>query len=89
MTEETSLMGGLLKAPKPVIVQPAPAPDPAVGTAAAAPSTAAVQRGERARAAAQAATKDGMDGLIATSPAGLLQPLPAALAVNRKSLLGQ
>jgi hypothetical protein len=88
MTEETSLMGGLLKAPKPVIVQPAPAPDPAVGTAAAAPSTAAVQQGERARAAAQAATKDGMDGLIATSPAGLLQPLPAALAVNRKSLLG-
>jgi len=82
-------MGGLLKAPKPVIVQPAPAPDPAPITAAAAPSAAAVQQGEQARAAAQAATKDGMDGLIATSPVGLLQPLPAALVATRKSLLGQ
>jgi hypothetical protein len=48
-----------------------------------------VQQGEQARAAAQAATKDGMDGLIATSPVGLLQPLPAALVATRKSLLGQ
>jgi len=83
-------MGGLLKAPKPIIVQPPPAPDPAPSTAAVAPSAAAVQQGEQARAAAQAAAvRDGMEGLIATSPVGLLQPLPAALAAGRKSLLGQ
>jgi hypothetical protein len=80
-------MGGLFKAPKPVIVPPAPVPETVTTVAAPAPS--AQQQGEQARAKAVADAQQGMEGLIATSPTGVLTTLPAALTAGRKSLLGQ
>ena len=78
-------MGGLFHAPKPVIVQPVPAPDPA--PAATTPQPA--QQGQQAQAAAQARAANGLEGTIATSPVGILAPLPALAAGARKSLLGE
>lgn len=77
-------MGGLFKAPKPVIVPvpPAPAPAPVVAAAPAAPEPAASQQ----RSEAQQMANRGLAGLIATSPRGVLAPLPAA---PRKTLLGE
>ena len=80
-------MGGLLKAPKPVIVPPAPVPETVTTVATPAPS--AQQQGEQARAKAVVDGQQGMEGLIATSPTGVLATVPDALAASRKSLLGQ
>ncbi|MDO9708696.1 hypothetical protein [Paracraurococcus lichenis] len=73
-------MGGLFRAPKPVVVPPPPAPDPA--PAAPPPE----QQGQEARAEARARAARGLAGTIATSARGVLDPIPAA---PRKSLLGE
>ena len=77
-------MGGLMKAPKPVIVQPPAAPTPAlvVQAAPASPDQAASQQ----RIAAQEMARHGLQGLIATSPLGVLSP---AATLPRKALLGE
>ncbi len=77
-------MGGLHSAPKPVIVPapPAPAPAPVVAAAVASPDQAASQQ----RIQAQNMAQQGLQGLIATSPLGVLSP---AAARPRKSLLGE
>ena len=69
-------MGGLFRAPKPVVVPPAPMPDPAPPE----------QQGGAARAAARGRAALGLEGTIATSARGVLDPLPA---MSRKSLLGE
>jgi hypothetical protein len=80
-------MGGLFRAPKPTIVQPPPVPE----TVATVPTPApvAAQQGEQTRAAAQAMAQNGIEGTIATSPVGVLAPLPAGFGGARKSLLGE
>lgn len=77
-------MGGLFRAPKPVVIAPAAAPaDPAPAPAEAAEESAAAGRAEsRARA------RRGLPGTIATSAAGLLGAR-ADVAAPRKSLLGE
>jgi hypothetical protein len=77
-------MGGLFRAPKPVVIAPAAAPaDPAPAPAEAAEESAAAGRAEsRARA------RRGLPGTIATSAAGLLGAR-ADFAATRKSLLGE
>ncbi len=72
-------MGGLFRAPKPVIVA-APQPEPAP------PTPPPEQAGQEARAEARARAARGRAGTIATSARGVLAPLPAA---TRKSLLGE
>lgn len=72
-------MGGLFRAPKPVIVAP-PAPQP-VAEPPPAPESAEVVRAE-----ARARSLRGRPGTIATSARGVLAPLPAA---PRKTLLGE
>ncbi|WP_043342007.1 hypothetical protein [Belnapia moabensis] len=73
-------MGGLFRAPKPVIVAPPPAPAPV--TVAPTP----VQAQQAAQVESQARSRRGLEGTIATSDRGVLAPLPA---VARKSLLGE
>ena len=73
-------MGGLFRAPKPVVVPPAPMPDPAPAP------TPPEQQGGAARAAARSRAALGLEGTIATSARGVLDPLPA---LSRKSLLGE
>lgn len=77
-------MGGLFRAPKPVVIAPAAAPAaPAPATADAAEESAAAGRVEsRARA------RRGLPGTIATSATGLLGAR-ADFAATRKSLLGE
>ena len=75
-------MGGLFRAPKPVIVPSAPTTAPA---ATPTPEEAA----SRARTEARARASRGLAGTIATSPRGVLDPLPALGAASRKSLLGE
>jgi hypothetical protein len=73
-------MGGLFRAPKPVIVQ-APAPPPLP------PTLTPEEAGQEARAAARARLGRGLAGTIATSARGVLTP-PAPPAGARKTLLG-
>ncbi len=78
-------MGGLLKAPKPVVVTaaaPAAAP-PATATPAAVAATAQAARLEN-----QDRAKRGLAGTIATSERGVLGAA-APLAGPRKTLLGE
>ncbi len=75
-------MGGLFSAPKPVVVQPTPAPDPAPAPTTPTPG----QQGEAVRAAARSRAARGLGGTIATSPRGVLDPLPT---LPRKTLLGE
>jgi len=75
-------MGGLFRAPKPVVVtatEPVASP-PAGPTPEVAEQTARQQNQERSRR--------GLAGTIATSARGVLEPLPAGLAGARKTLLG-
>lgn len=72
-------MAGLFRAPKPVMVPPPPA--------ATEPGPAVVQTAEAGRIASRTAARQGIAGTIATSPRGVLAPLPIAL--TRKSLLGE
>jgi hypothetical protein len=77
-------MGGLLKAPKPVVVTAAtPAPVPAAVTTAAVAATAQAARLEN-----QERAKRGLAGTIATSERGVLGATPP-LAGARKTLLGE
>lgn len=73
-------MGGLFRAPKPVVVPPAATPDPAPTP------PPPEQQGETARAAARDRARLGREGTIATSARGVLDALPATA---RKSLLGE
>jgi hypothetical protein len=83
-------MGGLLRAPKPVIVQPpapAPAPGPASDPAVVAPVAATPeQAASEQRIAAQNLAPRGLAGLIATSPLGVLTPVQVR---PRNTLLGE
>ena len=72
-------MGGLFRAPKPVIIPPPPAPP-------AAPPPTPEAANQEAQAAARTRATQGREGTIATSARGVLAPLPA---VARKSLLGE
>ncbi|EFH13244.1 hypothetical protein [Teichococcus cervicalis] len=75
-------MGGLFRAPKPVVVrtEPVPASPPA-------PSPEAVA--QTARLESQDRARRGLAGTIATSARGVLEPLPPGLAGSRKTLLGE
>ena len=75
-------MGGLFRAPKPVVVPPAPSPAPA----AAPPLPPPEQQGQAERAEARSRTARGLEGTVATSARGVLEALPAT---PRKSLLGE
>jgi hypothetical protein len=77
-------MGGLFRAPKPVVVA---SPQPAAAVAAAtAPSLSPEAAAETARVEARARSQRGRPGTIATSARGVLAPLPG---VARKTLLGE
>jgi hypothetical protein len=82
-------MGGIFRAPKPTVIE-APAPQVQAETVAqtAAQTAAAVEdAGRAARAAAVERARRGIAGTIATSPRGVLDPLP--FAAQRKTLLGE
>jgi hypothetical protein len=79
-------MGGLFRAPKPMIVQPAPTNTTA---ATSTPTPGQVQEASQARTEARARASRGLAGTIATSPRGVLDPLPVLRAAGRKSLLGE
>lgn len=77
-------MGGLFRAPKPVVIAPPPAlPEPAPAPAQAAEEAAAASRSE-----ARDRARRGLPGTIATSARGLLG-VSADFATTRKSLLGE
>jgi hypothetical protein len=78
-------MGGLFRAPKPVVIAPpaAPAPAPAPAPQQAIEETAAASRSE-----ARERARRGLSGTIATSAAGVLGARPD-FAATRKSLLGE
>ena len=82
-------MGGLLRAPKPVAIEPAPAPvqTQAVAQSAAQTEAAAEDAARAARLRAVERARRGLAGTIATSERGVLAPLPAFAA--RKTLLGE
>jgi hypothetical protein len=79
-------MGGLFKAPKPVVVT-ASAPvaaAPAVASPADVAATAQAARVEN-----QERAKRGLAGTVATSDRGVLQEAPRPAAAARKTLLGE
>jgi hypothetical protein len=81
-------MAALFRAPKPVIVPPPAPPTPPPAPKPAEAIAAEAQRaGEEARIENRARARQGIPGTIATSPRGVLAPLPFAL--TRKSLLGE
>jgi hypothetical protein len=82
-------MGGLLKAPKPLVMAE---PSPAARTETTAEATAqtaatADTAGREARIRAVERARRGLAGTVATSARGVLDPAPAFAA--RKSLLGE
>ncbi|WP_159996652.1 hypothetical protein [Roseomonas sp. 18066] len=89
-------MGGLFRAPKPVVVVPTATADP-TPAAATSPEAAA----QTARADSQQRARRGLAGTIATSARGVMEEAPAApvpalapglapgLAGGRKTLLGE
>ena len=79
-------MGGLFRAPKPVVIAPAAAPAPA--QAAVAPQQVIEETAAASRAEARARAGRGLPGTIATSARGLLGARPDFTA-TRKSLLGE
>jgi hypothetical protein len=82
-------MGGLFRAPKPMVIDAPSAPaQEATINQAQAPATAAADAAARdARAEALARARRGLAGTIATSPRGVLAPLPGF--ATRKTLLGE
>lgn len=82
-------MGGLFRAPKPVMIEAPPeaARQESVAQAEAATAAAAetAARGERTEATTRA--RRGIAGTIATSSRGVLDPMPVFAA--RKTLLGE
>jgi hypothetical protein len=79
-------MGGLFRAPKPVVIAPAAAPAPA--QAVVAPQQAAEETAAAARVETRERARRGLSGTIATSAAGVLGAR-ADFAATRKSLLGE
>jgi hypothetical protein len=79
-------MGGLFRAPKPVVIAPAAAP--AATQTAPAPQQAAEETAAAARIEARERARRGLSGTIATSAAGVLGAR-ADFAATRKSLLGE
>ncbi|MCQ4159766.1 hypothetical protein NON00_07475 [Roseomonas sp. GC11] len=77
-------MGGLFRAPKPVVVTTPPAATPSASTTASPEAVA-----ETARVDSQERARRGLAGTIATSARGVLDPVPARLAGTRKTLLGE
>ena len=77
-------MGGLFRAPKPVVV----APPAAMATTTTDPAQAAEAAAADARAETRARTSRGLAGTIATSARGLLDAR-ADFTATRKSLLGE
>ncbi|PHK95881.1 hypothetical protein CR162_05965 [Pseudoroseomonas rhizosphaerae] len=77
-------MGGLFRAPKPVVVTPTtPAEPPPAG-----PTPEAAAQADRAEN--QTRSRRGLAGTITTSARGVLDAAPAAgLAGARKTLLGE
>ncbi|MCX8134932.1 MAG: hypothetical protein N3D18_13335 [Roseococcus sp.] len=83
-------MGGLFRAPKPIVV-PAPQIDIAaqqqqLRQQQAEAEAAAARTAEEARIEARRRARQGLAGTIATSARGVLEPLPL---LGRKSLLGE
>ncbi|ONG55752.1 hypothetical protein BKE38_08785 [Pseudoroseomonas deserti] len=87
-------MGGLFRAPKPVVVAPTATADPTPVVASPSPEAAA----QTARADNQLRARRGLAGTIATSARGVLEEKPPAatapalapgLAGARKTLLGE
>jgi hypothetical protein len=79
-------MGGLFRAPKPVVIAPAAAPAPA--QAAVAPQQAVEETAAASRVEARERARRGLSGTIATSAAGVLGAR-ADFSATRKSLLGE
>ncbi|BDG73747.1 hypothetical protein [Roseomonas fluvialis] len=79
-------MGGLFRAPKPVVIAPAAAPAPA--QAVVAPQQAIEETAAAARVETRERARRGLSGTIATSAAGVLGAR-ADFAATRKSLLGE
>lgn len=77
-------MGGLFRAPKPVVIAPPQAP----ATPVPAPAEAAEETAAAARAETRERARRGLPGTIATSAAGVLGAR-ADFAATRKSLLGE
>jgi hypothetical protein len=82
-------MGGLFRAPKPVVTEPPSdqAQQQTVVQAQAQATVAAEAAGREGRAQAAARASRGLAGTIATSSRGVLDPLPAF--ATRKTLLGE
>lgn len=82
-------MGGLLKAPKPVVMAPPPAETTAavVADTTARTEAAAEDAAQAARLRAVERARRGLAGTIATSARGVLAPAPAF--AGRKNLLGE
>lgn len=78
-------MGGLFRAPRPVVVEP-PAPPPQAAPPPPAPAPATVA--EASREESRRRTRQGLQGTIATSARGVLEPV-SAFAAQRRSLLGE
>ena len=79
-------MGGLFRAPKSVVIAPAPAP--AAAPVAVAPPQAIEETAAAARVEARERSRRGLPGTIATSARGLLGAR-TDFAATRKSLLGE
>jgi hypothetical protein len=79
-------MGGLFRAPRPVVIAPAAAPAPA--PADAAPQQAAEETAAASRVEARERARRGLSGTIATSATGVLGAR-ADFAASRRSLLGE
>ena len=81
-------MGGLLRAPKPKVIEPPAPPAQAESVQASAAQTgAAADRAQSdARLEALARARRGLPGTIVTSARGVLDPMPAF--TGRKNLLG-
>lgn len=77
-------MGGLFRAPKPVVIAPPAAP----AQPAPAPAEAAEDSAAAARAEARERARRGLAGTIATSARGVLDAR-ADFAATRRSLLGE
>lgn len=81
-------MGGLFRAPKPVVIEAAPgAQAESVAQSSAQTEAAAEEAANAARLRAVERARRGLSGTIATGPRGVLDPLPAF--AQRKTLLGE
>lgn len=82
-------MGGLFRAPQPVVIEapPAPVQQQSVAQAEAATTEAAETAARTERVQATTRARRGIAGTIATSPRGVLEPMP--IFAIRKTLLGE